>query len=312
LVYDYRTHGKTRELMYEWFNLGEAGEITKNEESFAGFNQELVGDLRASLNAFLDEVIWGESGDYRQLFLADWTFTNHRLAEFYGTSWEPKEPLAQGLRRSVSDAEHRIGVLSHPYLMSQLSYHDQTSPIHRGIFLLRFVLGRTLLPPQDAFTPLAPDLHPDLTTRERVELQTSPKNCQICHAKINQLGFTLENFDAVGRYRLTERDREINAAGGYTTRVDEKISFDGPRQLAEYLASSDDAHRAFVNRAFQHFVKQPVAAFGANALDQLTDKFKNSGYNVRELLVEIAVLAASDISEASQQETSDETPANQT
>ena len=58
------------------------------------------------------------------------------------------------------------------------------------------------------------------------------------------------------------------------------------------LAESDDAHRAFVSRAFQHFVKQPVAAYGPEKLDELTEKFKNSGYNIRALLVEIAVIAA--------------------
>ncbi|NOY42816.1 MAG: DUF1592 domain-containing protein [Planctomycetes bacterium] len=313
LVYDYRTRGKVRELMYQWLNLDQASEMAKDEEKFAGFDQELVGDLRASLDAFLDEVIWGESGDYRQLFLADWTFTNQRLATFYGETWNPLDLHGQGLRRSVSDSERRIGVLSHPYLMGRLSYHNQTSPIHRGIFLIRYVLGRTLLPPQDAFTPLAPDLHPDLTTRERVELQTSPKNCQICHEKINGLGFTLENFDAVGRYRPMERGREVNAAGSYTTREGEKISFNGPGQLAGFLATSEDAQRAFVNRTFQHFVKQPVAAFGPDALDQLIESFKNNNYSIRELLIEIAVVAATDLQEKPNgQENSDESPAKQT
>ena len=90
-------------------------------------------------------------------------------------------------------------MLTHPYLMSGLAYRDSTSPIHRGVFLMRHILGRTLRPPQEAFTPLSPDLHPDLTTRERIALQTSPDGCQTCHIKINGLGFTLENFDAVGR-----------------------------------------------------------------------------------------------------------------
>ncbi len=99
-------------------------------------------------------------------------------------------------------------MITHPYLMSALAYHDSTSPIHRGVFLIRFVLGRTLRPPAEAFAPLSPDLHPDLTTRERVELQTSPESCQVvCHSKINGLGFTLENFDAVGRYRELEREK---------------------------------------------------------------------------------------------------------
>src|SRR5690606_13490819 len=121
----------------------------------------IVSDLRASLDAFLDAVVWSESSDYRQLFQADWTYTTERLAKFYGDSWKPAETEGPPLRRSVSDAEHRFGVLSHPYMMSELAYHDNSSPIHRGVFLTRHLLGRVLRPPNEAFTPLAPDLVPD-------------------------------------------------------------------------------------------------------------------------------------------------------
>src|SRR5439155_21611092 len=92
-------------------------------------------------------------------------------------------------------------ILSHIYLMATFSYTGTTSPLHRGVFLSRNVLGVPLRPPPEAFTPLPAELHPELTTRERVALQTKPQQCQSCHEVINPLGFTLENFDAVGRYR---------------------------------------------------------------------------------------------------------------
>lgn len=301
MVADYRTQAKTRSLMYEWLNLSHIGEITKDTEAFAGFDSELVSDLRASLNAFLDDVVWSESSDFRQLFQADWTYTTDRLAEFYGDTWSPAEE-GSGLRRSVSDPELRFGVLSHPYLMSGLAYHNATSPIHRGVFLTRYVLGRTLRPPNEAFSPLAPDLHPDLTTRERVRLQTSPDSCQVCHTKINGLGFTLENFDAVGRFRDAEREKPIDATGSYTTRAGEEVKFVGPRDLADFLATSEDSHRAFVDRAFQHFVKQPVAAYGPETMDRLVEAFEKSEFSIRELLIEIAVVAATDPRDSSEQE----------
>ena len=138
----------------------------------------------------------------------------------------------------------------------------------------------------------APDLHPNLTTRERVALQTSPESCQVCHSKINGLGFTLENFNAVGRFRETERKQPIDASGNYIDRNGGTTTFNGPADLAQYLAGSDEAHRAFVNRAFQHFVKQPVAAYGPETLDDLTEKFRAGNYSLRNLIVEIAVIAA--------------------
>lgn len=294
MVTDYRTQAKTRELMYAWLNLGHLTDINKDSVLFPGFDRALMHDLRTSLNAFLDDVIWSETGDFRQLFLADWSYTTDRIAEFYGDAWKPAQEDGRPLRKTAGHAEHRMGLLNHPFLMSGLAYHDSTSPIHRGVFLIRYILGRTLRPPSEAFTPLSPDLHPDLTTRERVALQTSPESCQVCHVKINGLGFTLENFDAVGRYRDQEREKPINSVGSYTDRAGKDHTFANPHELAVFLAASDDSQRAFVNRAFQHFVKQPAAAYGPDTLEILTERFRESGYNVPQLIVEIAVTAASE------------------
>lgn len=104
----------------------------------------------------------------------------------------------------------------------------------------------------------------------------------------------MENFDAVGRFRTEEKGKPIDVAGSYITRDGETVAFAGAKELTEYLVKSDDAHRAFVTRAFQYFVKQPPAAYGPETLDRLTQQFQESGYNIRELLVEIAVTAAMD------------------
>jgi Protein of unknown function (DUF1588)/Protein of unknown function (DUF1592)/PA14 domain/Cytochrome C oxidase, cbb3-type, subunit III/Protein of unknown function (DUF1585) len=292
-IKDYRLQAKTREFIYEWLNIGQRAEIAKNQQNYPGFDPHLVSDLKASLDAFIDDVIWGESSDYRQFFKTDWAYTTDRLAAFYGDTWKAaNEATGPGLHKTSPDPQHRFGVLTHPYLMSRLAYTDTSSPIHRGVFLIRYLLGRTLRPPADAFSPLSPDLHPDLTTRERVQLQTSPESCQMCHSKINGLGFILENYDAAGRYRTTEREKPIDSQGAYGPRAGELVKFKGPAELAVYLATSNEAQQAFVNRAFQHFVKQPAAAYGADTVQRLTDKFQASNCNIRELLVEIAVIAS--------------------
>jgi len=304
MVRDYRVQAKIRDFFHEWLNLTHQSEITKSQELYPGYDAELISDLRSSLNEFLNSVVQDEKSDFRQLFLADWTFTTKRLSEFYGESWKPADESTDGLQRSIASPT-RHGVLTHPFLMSGLAYHDTTSPIHRGVFLIRFMLGRTLRPPNDAFSPLSPDLHPDLTTRERVALQTSPENCQTCHSKINALGFVMENYDAVGRYRDLEKKKPIDSSGGYRSRDDQTVEFKNAAELAEFLAHSPDSHRAFVTRAFQHFVKQTPDAFGPDTLRMLTEKFDKSGYNVRELIVEIAVVASFPFRNAALQSTAD-------
>src|SRR5205814_615880 len=140
----------------------------------------------------------------------------------------------------------RAGVLTHPYLMSSFAYTGESSPIHRGVFLARGVLGVSLRPPPEAVAPLAPDLHPSLTTRERVGLQTRPAACMTCHGVINPLGFTLEHFDAVGRFRDRDHDKPINASGTYQTRDGKTVRLNGAAELGAFLARSPEVQSAFV------------------------------------------------------------------
>src|ERR1019366_6547921 len=120
-------------------------------------------------------------------------------------------------------------VLTHPFVLANYAYAATSSPIHRGVFLARNVLGVSLRPPPDAFTPLPPELHPDLSTRERITKQTRPKDCRSCHAIINPLGFTLEGFDAIGRLRDKENGKPIDASGSFVTRSGKTESFNGAR-----------------------------------------------------------------------------------
>ncbi|QDU82546.1 PA14 domain protein [Polystyrenella longa] len=329
MVNDYRCEGKMLEMLFEWLNLSHLGDIAKDSEKFPNFDQALVADLRASLKVTLEDAVIDSDSDFRQLFDADSVYTNRRLAEFYGDAWaspqfaiedaeavkanalsDPNKPAraerppaksaedyfglipVSDFVKTEASAPYNHGILSHPYLMSGLAYSETTSPIHRGVFLIRYMLGRTLKPPNAAFTPLSPDLHPNLTTRERVNLQTGSETCQVCHAKINPLGFTLEGFDAVGRFREKEGENLVDSTGSYIDRNGENTTFNGADDLAQYLSGSEDAHRAFVHRTFQHFVKQPIAAYGPNRLDELMEKFRSENYDLRKLLVEIAVIAA--------------------
>ncbi|MCO8120586.1 DUF1588 domain-containing protein [Stieleria sp. TO1_6] len=290
---DPRLHGKVMQMFFEWLDINPALEITKDPEKYPGFDKLLTLDLRRSLEQTVSEIFWSPESDYRQLFQQDWNWTNQRLHKFYGAAWEPLEAGdSQSLQRSRSDKNVTFGVLTHPLVMSHLSYYETSSPIHRGVFLVRRVLGRTLRPPNEAFTPLNPELHPHLTTRQRVELQTGDAKCQVCHQKINPLGFALENYDAAGRFRSTEHEQPIDSSGGYVTRAGESVSFANTADLARFMAENDDAHRAFIERVFEHFVKQPLAAFGEEVGEKLVTQFRQSGFNMRQLIVEIAVVVA--------------------
>ena len=298
MVNDRRTRAKVRDFLFAWLRVDLGPEISKDQTRYSEFSPEIAADMRTSLEIFLDETLWSEgtdsqrSGDFRRLFTDDEVPINGRLAPLYGVNMPPDTAF----RRVRLDDGRRGGLLSHPYMMSVLSYAGATSPIHRGVFLARSVLGNTLKPPQEAIAPLAPDQHPDLTTRERVALQTSAVACQTCHTMINPLGFALEDFDPIGRYRTAESngsiEKPINAAGSYLPREGPEATFKGSRELAAYVATSRDAHEAFVQSLFHALVKQPMRAWGPDTLDNLRKSFAAGDFDIRRLLVDIMTVAA--------------------
>ena len=285
---DVRTRSKLRQFLLQWLQVEPAPELSKNKKLYPELTEGFVLDLRESLDLFLEDVVWGESSDFRQLLLSSDFFMNGRVGRYYGFDIPAEAPF----QKIQANRSQRAGVLSHPYLLARFAYTDTSSPIHRGVFLLRSVLGRALRPPPEAFTPLAPDLHPSLSTRERVALQTQPKACQACHGMINPLGFALEGFDAVGRWREEENGKAIDATGFYEPPSGETQKFCGARELAETLAGSDEVQRAFVVKLFHELVKQPVLAFGSRTPEALRQDFAAGGFSVRKLMVRIAVTAA--------------------
>jgi Protein of unknown function (DUF1592)/Protein of unknown function (DUF1588)/PA14 domain/Protein of unknown function (DUF1595)/Cytochrome C oxidase, cbb3-type, subunit III len=285
---DPRARMKLREFFLQWLKVEQVPDIAKDPKQYPQFNEQVATDLRTSLDLFLEDVISSEAADFRQLLRADFVYLNGRLSQFYGADLSAGAPF----KKVYLDQHERAGVLTHPYLMSSFAYTATSSPIHRGVFIARSVLGRVLRPPPEAVAPLAADLHPDLTTRQRVMLQTKPESCQSCHGMINSLGFTLEHFDAVGRYRKDEKKQAIDSNGTYETRTGQIVKFADVQGLATYLAGSEETHTAIIQQLFHHLVKQPVRAYSVRTLPDLKRFFTDHDFNLRKLTVEIMATSA--------------------
>ncbi len=285
---DLRTRAKMRGFLHDWLHVDRFEDITKDPKGFPEFSAEVEADLRTSLDLFLDDVVWSGTSDFRELVLSNSVYLNGRLARVYGAELPADAPF----RKVALDPKKHAGILTHPLLMAGFSYDATTSPIHRGLFVARSFLGRRLRPPPEAVTPLSPELHPDLTTRERIALQTREQACMSCHAMINPLGFALEHYDPLGRFRATEKGRPIDAKGSYAPIAGDAVQFDGARELGEFLARSEETQGAFVEHLFHFFVQQPVRAFGPDRPEILRKYFVENGTGIRKLLARIVVTAA--------------------
>lgn len=291
MMADARTRAKLRTFFQHWLRMEEAEDVSKDADAFPGFDDALVADLRRSIEVFVEHVVWSDASDYRELLLADYLFVNRRMADFYG--YKPEVvPVGEGFTRVSVDPKERAGILTHPFLLSVLAYHRSTSPIHRGVFLTRNVLGRFLKPPPMAIVFMDDRFDPTLTMREKVTELTKGDNCMGCHSTINPLGFSLEHFDAVGRVRTEDNSKPVNAEAEYTTVDGDVLRLSRARDLAGHAAESPDARRGFVRQLFQYSIKQPPAAFGAETLARLDGAFGENGHHIRRLLVEVATVAA--------------------
>jgi len=288
MLNDPRAHAKMQSFFHHWLQMDRVESLSKDDKIFPGFTPEIIADLRTSLDIFLEDAVWNKSSDYRSLLLADYLFVNNRLAKFYGVSTNAADEFV----RATPSAEERSGVLTHPYLLAAFSYEKQTSPIHRGVFLTRNIVGRALRPPPNAQTFDDATFAPNLTMREKVAQLTRPQACQSCHSVINPLGFSLEHFDAVGRFRTREGGKPINAVSDYTTDEGQTIRLANARDVAEFATTSEQAQNGFIEQLFHQVAKQPMLAYGADIMDRLRQSFVSSEFNMQKLLVDIAATSS--------------------
>jgi mono/diheme cytochrome c family protein len=287
MIADPRTKAKLHGFFHHWLELERAESVSKDAKLFPGFDEAMMADLRQSLWTFLDEVVWSEQSDYRKLIQSNNLWLNERLAKFYG-----KQVGSVGFERVSFDPNQRAGVITHPYLLASLANNRTTSPIHRGVFLSRNIVGLTLKNPPVTVAFEDAKFDPTLTMREKIVELTRDKSCMACHSTINPFGFSLEHFDAVGRWRTKDNDKPVNARDQFDADDGCTVTLAGPRDIASYAVSSESAHRAFVRQLFHHTVKQPVPAFGESTMETLRAQFAENDFNIQKLLREIAVTSA--------------------
>jgi hypothetical protein len=301
MLADPRARAKMREFFSHWLELEER-DLAKDKALFPGFNEVVMADLRYSLELFTEEILWSEQSDYRELLLADYLVLNGRLRELYGYVADREERVEQSssaapderpdIFERVMAQGQRAGVLTHPYLLSAFAYPNNTSPIHRGVFLTRNIIGRPLKPPPVAVAFNEEEFPRESSMREKITLLTRDISCMSCHSIINPLGFALENFDAVGRWRTMENNKLIDAKGSFVTDEGTTVELESALDVAKFAVGSEAAHRAFVSQMFHHLTKQSPYAYGQDTLERLRRQFEEDDFNIQNLMVRIAALAA--------------------
>ncbi|MEJ7733412.1 MAG: DUF1592 domain-containing protein [Polyangiaceae bacterium] len=255
LLDDERGHSHLRTFFSQWLGLENLPDLTKDAQQFPEFDADLAATMRASTEALIDSVLW--DGDARLGTLLDsrTQFVDARLAGLLGVPGDFDETL-QAVE--IEDGR-RPGLLSHPSILSFTAHPDQTSPVHRGLFVRSRLLCDEPPPPPPELVIEPLPLDPELTTRERLELAHVNPDCVGCHALMDPIGFGMEKYDAIGRWRTEENGKPIDDSGTLAgTDVDGR--FDGLAELVERLSASSELSRCAEKQAMTFALGRAVAS----------------------------------------------------
>lgn len=193
----------------QWLGLDRPDNLQPDPQQFPDWTPELAGLLQQEASRFVSYVL-REDRPLTELLEADYIMANGRLAEFYGL------PAVDGdwTRLRVPD-QSRGGVLSLGAVLTATSRPRRTSPVLRGRWILETILGEIVPPAPPDIPALPEEADPDapLSLRERLEQHRSDPACAGCHQTMDQLGFTLEEFDPIGRFRSNDGTATVDATG---------------------------------------------------------------------------------------------------
>ena len=268
----------------QWLTLQRLRDVSPDPELFPDFDDTLRAALRRETELFVASQI-REDRSVRDLLAADYTFVNERLARHYGI------PNVYGSRfRRVSFADgRRGGLLGQGSILTLTSYPTRTSPVQRGRWLLENILGTPPPPPPpDTPTTLAERDAGGaaLSMRERMEAHRRNPACAGCHARMDPLGFALEPFDAIGKWRAHEASgRVIDAAG----RFPDGAEFDGPAGLRRLLDErSDEFVRTAAEKLLAYALGRPLTHADMPAVRGIVRQAAPDDYLWSSLVLEVA------------------------
>jgi len=217
----------------QWLHLRNLRAVAPDVNAFPEFDDNLREAFRRETELFFEDQL-REDRSVVDLLTADYSFLNERLARHYGVSGV----YGSRFRRVFGEDERRNGLLGHGSVLTVTSYATRTSPVLRGKWLLENILGAPPPPPP----PDVPELGESGTAalpqsmRQRMERHRANAVCASCHARMDPLGFALENFDAIGKWRDVENGGNIDASAT----LPNGASFEGPIGLRRMLENRSE------------------------------------------------------------------------
>jgi hypothetical protein len=280
MLADPRAKSLVREFGGQWLQFRALENVKPDIEKFPDFDTYLRMSMREETERFFARIV-AEDRSILEFLDAKYTYLNERLARHYGV------PGVSGPEfRLVSLADpNRGGVMTHGSVLTVSSYSTRTSPVLRGKWVLDNLLDA---PPPDPppNTPAIDEaaIGASATQREQLEAHRANPTCAACHRRMDPLGFGLENFDPIGKWRDVDGKFPVDASG----MLPDGRSFDGPGQLRAILSSERDAFaKALTSKMLTYALGRGLEPYDRRTVRMIARKLPDHDYRFSGLVLEI-------------------------
>jgi len=268
----------------QWLRVNELDGQVFDPKTFPQMTPALRTAMMDEARLFFESIV-SENQSVVRFVSSDYTFVNEPLAKVYGLEQSVRGPK---MRRVKLTNPNRGGILSMPATLATTSFPNRTSPVLRGVWVLERILGERVPPPPADIPELEEQDHKKiegLTLRQRTELHQSEATCRNCHKILDPIGFGLENFDAIGRWReKNDQGLAIDSAG----KLPDGKEFSTPAELKRLLAKREaDLARNLTERLMAYALGRQLEGYDDVVIDQLMVKIAADNYRVRTIITEV-------------------------
>jgi len=244
----------------QWLYLRNIRQIRPDVKEFPEFDEELRQGFARETELFFEAML-REDRPVVDLLRADYTFVNERLARHYGIP----NVYGSSFRRVPLADENRRGILGQGSILTVTSRANRTSPVLRGKWVLDNLLGAPPPPPPPNVPPLAEGGAEvqNRTMRQRMEQHRANAVCATCHSRMDPIGFALDGFDAVGKWRTSDQKQPLDLSGALA----DGTKFNGPAELRKVLLDRPDLFVYVVTeKLFTYALGREVESYDAPAV----------------------------------------------
>jgi hypothetical protein len=280
MLSDARASAVAENFVGQWLETRNLDSVKPDPDRFPEWNAELKDAMRTETRLFFDSIL-RENRPISDFLTARYTFLNERLARFYGIA----DVKGADFRRVELSTQERGGLLSQASVLTVSSYPTRTSVVLRGRYVLENILGSPPPPPPANVPPLDESSSGVVQSlRQQMEEHRANPTCAACHSKMDPLGFALENYDAIGKWRTMDGKFAIDTTGS----LPDGARFGGPSDLRQALATRlPQFAEALTRKMLVYALGRGLESYDRRAVNSIVNNWEKREYRFQSLIFEI-------------------------